>query len=289
LPGVVTVMQQVTTDRTIKDLSLKTIMDSGQCFRLRQLCENKYDVVAWGKYLVMEQLGGQTYRFYCSEHEFEAVWSSYFDVCTDYCEYCACVTQSDGYMNAAIEHGAGMKILRQEPWEMLVTFIISQRKNIPAIQTSVALLCKKYGERISDEVFAFPAPETLAALTEQDLAACALGYRAKYVLDAGRRVACGKLNLQALFTAPDDKLKAALLETYGVGEKVAHCVMLFGYHRLSAFPVDIWIERIVEKEYRGVFPLRAYGQYAGVLQQYIFLYERFRAGKVKTTQKAAII
>jgi N-glycosylase/DNA lyase len=266
----------------IHGLGLKTIMNSGQCFRMSQIEPGRFAVTAWGRHLEIEELGEDLFRFHCDRGEFDRVWNEYFDLEADYCCDWIGASQSDAYLRAAMEYGAGMRILKQDPWETLATFIISQRKSIPAICVCVELLCQRYGKPIEGtRAYAFPEPETLAELDEKTLMTCKVGYRAKYILDAARRVASGALDLDFLFLLQDDELKKALMEVYGVGEKVACCVMLYAYHRLSAFPVDTWVRRIVEKEYAGRLPLLEYGLRAGVLQQYIFLYERFLAGRIR--------
>ena len=132
-------------------------------------------------------------------------------------------------------------------WEMLVTFIISQRKNIPAIRACVEALCVRYGENLGRE-YAFPTPAALSGAGEEGLRTCALGYRAGYVLAAARLVQTGALDLEALASLGDGELLEALTAVPGVGVKVASCVSLFGYHRIAAFPRDVWINRVVHGE-----------------------------------------
>ena len=171
-------------------------------------------------------------------------------------------------------------MLRQDPWEMLVSFIISQRKNIPAIKYCIEAICSRYGEPIEcagETQFSFPSPHRLASLEESHFLACSLGYRAKYVLSAARQIASGALDLSAIATLDDEALFSALLSVSGVGEKVANCVMLFGYHRLARFPRDVWINRMEAREYGGAFPLERYLDSAGALQQYLFYYVRSAA------------
>jgi N-glycosylase/DNA lyase len=195
----------------------------------------------------------------------------------DYAAIRAAADPQDTFLVRACDYGRGIRLLRQEPWEMLISFIISQRKNIPAIKTCVESLCARYGEQIEfggEALFAFPTAERLAALEEAHFLACSLGYRAKYVLAAARLVASGALDLDANGSLNDPELYVSLLTVPGVGEKVANCVMLFGYHRLSRFPRDVWINRVEEREYGGAFPLERYPDTAGVLQQYVFYYAR---------------
>ena len=160
---------------------------------------------------------------------------------------------------------------------MLVSFIISQRKSIPAIRFCVESLCRRYGEAVDcagERYYLFPTAQRLAALEEQCLLECSLGYRAKYVRAAAQMAASGALNLESAAELADDTLYEALLAVPGVGEKVANCVLLFGFGRLGRFPRDAWINRVVEREYDGAFPLERYPNTAGALQQYIFYFAR---------------
>ena len=172
---------------------------------------------------------------------------------------------------------------------MLVSFIISQRKNIPAIQFCVEAICSRYGEPMdggAGTVYSFPSAQRLSELDEAHFLACSLGYRAKYVLSAARMVASGALDLGAIASLDDEALFSALLAVSGVGEKVSNCVMLFGYHRLSRFPRDVWINRIEAREYGGAFPLERYPETAGALQQYIFYYARSAAYAAQTDERS---
>ena len=258
------------------DFDVKKIAESGQCFRMNPNAEGGYTLVALGRVL---RLSGTPFggALDCSQAEFDALWREYFDLERDYADIRASADPNDAFLGRACDYGRGIRMLRQDPWEMLITFILSQRKNIPAIRYCVEALCSRYGEPIEsagERYFAFPSAERLAALDECCLKDCSLGYRAKYVSAAARLVASGALDLTKIANLTDDELMQALLTVPGVGEKVANCVLLFGYHRLGRFPRDVWINRIVENEYEGVFPLERYPDTAGALQQYMFFYAR---------------
>ena len=258
------------------DFHIQKIAESGQCFRLKPTQGERYSLVAFEKVLRLADTP-EGVELDCAQAEFDAIWRDYFDLATDYSAIRARVDSADAFLLRACDYGAGIRMLRQDPWEMLVSFIISQRKNIPAIQYCIEALCSRYGEPIESEgeqFFTFPSAQRLAALDESHFLACSLGYRAKYVLAAARMVAEGTLDLSAIDDCSDEALFAALLAVPGVGEKVANCVMLFGYHRVSRFPRDVWINRIEAQEYDGAFPLEQYPDIAGVLQQYIFYYAR---------------
>lgn len=153
-----------------------------------------------------------------------------------------------------MEYGRGIRVLRQDEWEMLVSFIISQRKSIPAIRRAVELLSERFGERLGSDsegpVYAFPTAEALCCAGEQALQECGLGYRTRYVLHAAQQAAEGTLDLKKLASLPDEALFARLMELDGVG-KVANCVCLFGYGRVGRVPVDVWIERLIRDEFAG--------------------------------------
>jgi N-glycosylase/DNA lyase len=258
------------------DFNIKKIADSGQCFRLNPNHEGGYTLVANGRVLQLWDADNGC-RIDCTQAEFDALWRDYFDLATDYASIRAQADPEDAFLQRACAYGAGIRMLRQGPWEMLMSFIISQRKSIPAIRFCVEALCARYGEPIEHaggRYFAFPAAERLAALDEAHFLACSLGYRAKYVLACARMIASGALDLDAMTALDDEALFSVLLTVPGVGEKVANCAMLFGYHRLSRFPRDVWINRVIEQEYGGAFPLERYPDTAGALQQYIFYYAR---------------
>ena len=258
------------------DFDVKKIAESGQCFRMNPNVEDGYTLVALGRVLRLRETQ-QGCALDCSQADFDALWRDYFDLERDYADIRASADPNDAFLGRACDYGRGIRMLRQDPWEMLITFILSQRKNIPAIRYCVEALCSRYGEpieRAGERFFAFPSAERLAALDERCLKDCSLGYRAKYVSAAARLVAGGALDLTQIANLTDDELMQALLTVPGVGEKVANCVLLFGYHRLGRFPRDVWINRIVENEYEGMFPLERYPGITGALQQYMFFYAR---------------
>ncbi|MEA4870622.1 hypothetical protein SDC9_116104 [bioreactor metagenome] len=259
------------------DFDPHKIAGSGQCFRLRPNAKGGYTLVALGRVLRLQKTP-ESCALDCDQAEYESLWRGYFDMDTDYAAIRAKADPEDVFLQRACAYGRGIRMLQQDPWEMLVSFIISQRKSIPAIQYCIEALCLRYGDPVMDEdgerLSSFPPARRLAALDEREFLACSLGYRAKYLLAAASMVASGKLDLKAIAALPDEALFSALLAVPGVGEKVANCVMLFGYHRLNRFPRDVWINRVEEREYGGAFPLERYSGDAGVLQQYIFYYAR---------------
>ncbi len=261
------------------DFDLGKIADSGQCFRFNESGDG-YSVLSLDKHLFIKKLEADEYELDCSKDDFERFWKGYFDLDLSYRDIRGRIDkEKDSYLYSASEFGKGIRILRQDPWEMLISFIISQRKNIPAIKASIEKLCERAGEAIGEDengklLYSFPTPEKLAGLSLDELSACSLGYRDKYVMKAARDVAAGSVDLMAYKELGDDELMERLLELFGVGVKVANCEILFGYHRLDAFPRDVWINRVLEMHYPQGFMFDRYAPYNGIMQQYLFFYSR---------------
>ena len=248
------------------------IADSGQCFRLHETAEAF--VAPSGERLLMLKKDAERLASVDMDADTLAYWQRYFDMDTDYESLRAAADPFDTYLCAAAEAGCGLRILRQEPFETLISFILSTRKNIPAIRGSVEALCRRFGRPLSNEVYAFPTPAALAAASIEELNACSLGYRSRYVKETAERIALHMPDLTLLAALPDDELIAALSELSGVGIKVASCVALFAYHRLDAFPRDVWMERVLARHYADGFPYARYAGFAGLMQQYLFRYAR---------------
>lgn len=266
------------------DFDLEKIIDSGQCFRGKCLEDGSYRFISGDSviYLRPKDREAGVYTVSCDQESWETIWFPFFDLERCYSEIAVLESGKHEFVDQAIAHGRGVRLLRQDPWEMLLTFIISQRKSIPAIIKSVEALSEKYGHDIVTEqerLKAFPSPEEMKEATAEELAACGLGYRVKYILDAIQKVNSGELNLKAIAKLPDDVLLEKLQAVMGVGIKVANCIALFAYGRTACVPVDVWIFRAIEKECGGISPFSLYGENAGIIQQYIFYYERGVIGR----------
>lgn len=258
------------------DFDLDKILESGQCFRPRKLPDGRYRFLSASSVLCLRPLGGGQYeaQLYGADWSF---WADYFDLSRNYSALRQSLQGQSAYLDEALRFGAGIRILRQDAWEMLITFLISQRKSIPAIRTAVERLALCCGTPLwadGEELHLFPTPEQLALCSEQELQACGLGYRTRYIQNAAAQAACGALDLPALALLPDDALFARLLALDGVGKKVANCVCLFGYGRTAMAPIDVWIQRLIDEQFAGRDPFPAYGQQAGIVQQYLFYYKR---------------
>ena len=265
----------------VNSLDIKKIADSGQTFRMTpdpqkslEAGSDVYRCIAQDRVCFA---GGGRVWYRCAEEdcsENDAFWRAYFDLDTDYEGLIDSIDPDDAYLTAAAEFGRGIRILRQDPWEMLITFIISQRRSIPSIKTCVEALCRRWGRQIGDGLYAFPTPEELAAAPLDELACCSLGYRTEYVYLAAQGVRSGTVDLERMKDMSDRDLLAALTSLRGVGPKVANCVSLFGFYRIGAFPVDVWIDRVLKEHYPFGFPFERYDGFAGVLQQYMFFAAR---------------
>ena len=252
------------------DFDLRKIADSGQCFRAVRVEGDKFRFIHGHRVLYIEDCGSGFFNLSCSEDEWSRVWRPYFDLDTDYSEIRSLA--SDPFMRQAAAAGTGIRILQQDPWETLISFIISQRKSIPAIRGCVEALASRFGRPIlgEDGLFVFPTVDELALATEDDLNRCKLGYRTPYVLDAVHKVSGGEIDLSEISSLSDDALLEKLMTVHGVGIKVASCVALFAYGRKGVAPVDTWIRKMIDAHYAGVNPFPSYGNVAGVMQQYVF-------------------
>jgi N-glycosylase/DNA lyase len=259
----------------ITEFDLTRTFECGQCFRWNAESDTSYVGVAWGKPARIRRDGGSLFIAGILD-DFEQIWRSYFDLERDY-ESIRCALCIDDYMTEAAKYGAGIRILRQDKWEALCSFILSQNNNIPRIRQLVEKLCRLYGDPVLFEgctYYTFPSAEKLASLLAEDLAPLRCGYRGPYILEAARAVADGHLDLEALSSGTPEDALSALKGLNGVGEKVANCVVLFGLHMLHAFPVDTWIRKAISENYGKAFDPAVFGAYAGLAQQYMFHYAR---------------
>ena len=268
-------------ERVLSDFDIDQIAHSGQCFRFRRMGEKHYCLIAGDNLLEIEQQG-QTVRFDCTEQAFDTIWRAYFDLDADYGRYKRAVAKRDTYLQNAVETGGGLRILRQDLWETIVCFIISQQNNIARITGCVENLCSLLGETCynkSKQVYnSFPTAERLALCTPEDLAPVRLGYRARYLCTAARQVTSGAVDLEAVRRMRYADARAELMKLSGVGIKVAECICLFALHHIDAFPIDTHIRQMLDAHYPKGFPLGRYKGFAGVMQQYAFYYEVSRKG-----------
>ncbi len=254
-------------------IDLSKIANSGQCFRWKPLGDGRFLIPARDRFAVFSQRAENEVDILYSSIDDKAFWEDYLDRDFDYEKIRKSIDENDGFLTAAAHAGKGLRILRQDPFEALISFIISQRKNIPAISSCVEKLCRAAGERLGEyeggEIYSFPKPE---AINEDAVSGCGLGYRAPYVLQAAQTFAKDPGLSEMLSKLEDEELLSALQSFYGVGIKVASCTALFGFHRMNVFPIDVWMKRALQEHYPKGFDMGRYSPFNGLIQQYIFEY-----------------
>lgn len=252
--------------------SLPQTLDCGQAFRWKEKENGIWCGVAFGKYLEIEILKDGTIILYnTSQEDFNNIWADYFDFSRDYSEIINKISKNE-ILKTAAGYGKGIRILNQEPWETLCSFIISQNNNIKRIKGIIERLCENFGDKI-DEYYTFPTAQKIASLSLDDLGVLRSGFRAKYILDAAKKVVNNEIDLSSLKDLSLNDARTELMKIKGVGPKVADCALLFSHKHLSAFPKDVWIKRALTVLFDGELPTEAQ-EYAGIVQQYIFFYAR---------------
>lgn len=284
----------------VKDFSLRHILECGQCFRWEKESDASYTVTAGGRVANLKEKPSQSGQEGAVDIEIENYdqndgedfWGRYLDLNRNYGEIKKTLLQKDPslHMKEAVAYGAGMRILRQDPWETVISFIISQNNNIKRIQKCIEQLCGQYGPSLGayrgKARFGFPSADTLAALCAEDLADCRLGYRAAYILSTARKVASeGEIRLKEAGEGDFKVMMDYLQSLSGVGPKVANCVALFAFGRFESFPIDVWVRKAMSLLYgldekdlsaMAAFASQAYGDMGGFAQQYLFYHMRER-------------
>lgn len=262
----------------VECLSLPLTLDCGEAFRWEEQEDGSWSGAAYGKYLNIKEENSNFILKDTSLEDFENVWRNYFDLDRDYAAICAKLKE-DELVRETIDEYYGIRILNQEPWEALVSFVISQQNNIKRIKGIIKRLCDTYGEEICDGWHAFPTSKTLSSLSVEDFEAIGLGYRAKYVKKLADDVERGVIDLAAIKAMDLDDAKKTLLSIYGVGEKVANCALLFGFQFIRCFPVDVWMKRVLQYYPNGL--PECFSGYEGIAQQYLFHWARNNLQAVK--------
>lgn len=257
--------------KTPEMFNLDLMLDCGQAFRWEKDENGNMRGVVSGKQYTLRQ-DGDTLYCSCTEADFNKTLRRYLDFDRDY----KTITDNfgtDENLKMACEEYAGIRILRQEPWETLCSFIISQNNNIPRIKGIISRLCESFGEQIEENAYSFPSAERLSTLTVEDLSPLRAGFRAKYILDAAQRVSKGEVDFARIDSQPTQYGREELVKIKGVGKKVAECTLLYGFGKLDAFPVDVWVKRITEEMYPNGLP-ECMKKYEGIAQQYLFHWRR---------------
>lgn len=257
---------------------LSDVFDCGQCFRFNKRPDGSFYGVAHGKYIEISSDNGNIAIKGVTKKDFSEIWEDYFDLSFDYAK-CISAFSFDNTLKKATEYASGIRILHQDHWEALCSFIISQNNNIPRIKKIIESLCKQYGSPVyTDEYgtthYSFPTPETLLSAGEKAIFDLKTGFRAKYIIDAASKVCDGTLNFSEIEKMDTDTAMKTLCTVKGVGPKVASCVLLFSFRKYDCFPIDVWVKKILEKYYPDISGKEYFGEYAGIAQQYLFYYER---------------
>lgn len=257
----------------VENFDLKETLECGQCFRWDETAPNEYTGVVKNLAVTIKKDNNNLIINNTSEEDFNTVWAKYFDLYTDYGKIKDELSNIHPSLKAAASYAPGIRILNQDPWEALCSFIISQNNNIPRIKGIIKRLCENHGKKITDDIYSFPSAKDLANCTVEDLAPLRSGFRAKYIIDAVQKVAGNCLNLEEVKSMPINEAREQLMTIKGVGPKVADCALLYGMHRLECFPLDVWMKRAMGKLFPGMTP-EDFGENAGIAQQYIFHYSR---------------
>lgn len=251
--------------------NLEQTLFCGQCFRFSEVSQNRFGGVALGRYIELES-DTDNITVYCDSDFSEEEIRDLLDLNEDYGAINE-ILAADSTLKDAIKYAGGIRIMRQPMWETLCSFILSQNNNIKRIAGIIERLCENFGEPVGYGKYSFPSAEKIATLTVEDLAPIRSGFRAKYVIDAAKKVVAGEVDLEKVSILPIDEARDELMKISGVGPKVADCTLLFGFHKLSAFPKDVWVKRVLETYYPEGFPEFA-KEYGGIAQQYLFHYIR---------------
>lgn len=270
----------------VTDFELSDVFDCGQCFRWERTAENCYEGVARGKALILEKDGSNLIFHGTSKEDFDNIWYDYFDFSRDYSKI-KNILSKDKILLEAISYGDGIRILKQDTFEALISFIISAGNNIPRIKGIINRLSMNFGEKfeyMGKSYYSFPTPEKLSTLTLEELRVIRAGFRDKFILAAAKAVQSGALNINSLSEMSSAEAKKVLMQLPGVGDKVSDCILLFGLAKHDSFPVDVWIKRIMEycyfdkteqkREVISDFAFKQYGEYGGFAQQYLFFWAR---------------
>lgn len=269
------------------DFDPKHIFECGQCFRWKVEKDDSYTGVAKGRVINVSREGDTVYLKNTNLEDFNKIWKSYFDLDTDYSKIKSELKSMDEYLEKATEFGWGIRLLRQDPWEMLISFIISSNNRIPMIQKAIANLSREYGTYIGEyngiDYYDFPTPEQLNKASIEDIRACSTGFRDKYIKATTERIISENEDVYNYEDLSTEECRKKLMEFNGVGPKVCDCISLFGMQKYDTFPVDVWVKRVMQEFYveddMSLPKIRKYAidkfeDLSGFAQQYLFYYAR---------------
>lgn len=274
--------------KNVLEFEPKHIFENGQCFRWEKEEDGSYTIVAKGKVINVSKHEDEIILENTNLKEFESIWYEYFDFGRDYVKLRKELSKVDQHLNKAANFGDGLRILKQDAFEMIISFIISANNQIPRIKRSVDLLSERCGEALGEfrgkERFAFPSIEAVANISDEDLAAIKVGFRDSYIKTTANMILNGEVDIDKLIELDYEEAHKELMKLSGVGPKVADCILLFAFSREQAFPVDTWVIKIMNEYYmeepqKNLKKIKAkglevFGNQAGFAQQYLFYYAR---------------
>ena len=280
----------------IKDFNLIHIFECGQCFRWVRQADDSFTGVVKNKVANVKFESGRLFISNSSYEDFQTLWFDYFDLGRDYSEIKLKLSK-DKIMKEAIEFGYGIRILKQDIWETLISFIISANNRIPMIMRAVEVISKVYGSEMlldGESYYSFPLLSGLCNSTVENLEVCRAGFRCKHIMNTTAMLKEKLIDLNSLKAMHVDEARCELTKLAGVGNKVADCTLLFSGTKYEVFPIDLWVKRVMEELYfkRDAnmkeiqeFAKINYEEYAGIAQQYLFYYAREKRIGVKKTNQ----
>lgn len=271
----------------VSDFDPKHIFECGQCFRWKDQGDGSYTGVAKGRVINVSREGDTIYLKNTNLEDFNNIWKDYFDLDTDYSKIKNELRNMDEYLEKATEFGWGIRLLRQDPWEMIISFIISSNNRIPMIQKAIKNLSREYGAYIGsyegEDYYDFPTPQQLSKASIAEIRACSTGFRDKYIKSTTEEVIKNNDDVYSYRNLSTEDCIKELLKFNGIGPKVGDCIALFGMQKYDTFPVDVWVKRVMQEFYVEddmslprirKYAIDKFGNLSGFAQQYLFYYAR---------------
>lgn len=273
--------------KDVEDFDPVHIFDCGQCFRWIREEDGSYTGVAMGKVINVKRDEKDIIIDNTNINDFKNIWFKYFDLGRDYSLLKKEFVKFDENLKNAVDFGWGIRLLQQDGWEMLISFIISSNNRIPMIQRAINNICQRYGKYLGEyrgkKYYSFPKPEELNVATVEELRDCKTGFRDKYIYSTTKDVIENNININDFLEMDSETCHKELMKFKGVGAKVADCIALFGMRKYNSFPVDVWVKRVMQEFYNAKemslpkmrkYGMDLFGDDAGFAQQYLFYYVR---------------
>ena len=273
----------------VECFNLKYTLECGQCFRWKKNVENNqkitYTGIVFDRVIKITQIDNKLYVTSSNMDNLKSIILKYFDLNTSYVKIENEISKIDDNVNKAVKNSTGIRILKQDFFEMIISYIISANNNIPRISKSILDISKKYGKKImfeNEEYYLFPTLEQLSKVTEEEFKMCKVGFRARYLKNTIKYIIENKINFNELNSMQTSEIKEILMKMQGIGEKVADCILLFAFSRKEVFPIDVWVERVMSKLYfvkldgkvskKDIlnYARNNFKEYAGIVQQHLF-------------------